>query len=112
MGLEEGQDDSTSETARVSETHVQKRRKILKSLKRFTKKGDTRSKQQKGWSNEGYRYHEALTEEILNGEEAAKPFVDLYRELTLKIESKKGELAHPMKKNRYVPDCKKVWQLA
>jgi len=93
-------------------SHAKKKRKILKDLKRFTKKGDCRSPTQKGWSNEGFRYHEELTQQILDEEQDMdKPFVRLYRNLTLKIETRREEMAHPQKKTRYIPDRKTVWQL-
>lgn len=95
----------------ATNTPSQKRRKILKNLKRFTKKGDCRSPHQRGWSNEGHRYHELLTEEISKETQAEETFVQLYRDITKKIELKIVELAHPNQKNRYTPDRKTVWQL-
>ena len=96
---------------RRTNPQTQKRRKILKDLKCFTKNGDTRKETQKGWSNAGYRYHEKMTEQILFEEQLNKPFVDLYCKITRKIELRMAEIAHPNKKKRYVPNRKTVWQL-
>ena len=62
MGLDEGSDlnmlvEAVPQQRECEDTPAQKRRKILKDLKRFMRKGDCRNPKQKGWSNEGYRYH-------------------------------------------------------
>jgi len=116
MGIDKGTEaastrEAVQELRKRSSVHEKKRRKILKDLKRFTKKGDVRNVKQKGWSTEGYKYHENLTQSILNAEDLDKPFVDLFRRLALKIEMKMAEIAHPNKKDRYTPDRKTVWQL-
>ena len=112
-----GLDDDISDEAEgvdgedIVSTPAQKRRKALKQMKCFTKKGDTRNTKQKGWSSDGYKYHEKLTREIMADEDYSKQFVDLYRQLSKKIEIKIAELANPMKKMKYVPDRDMVWQL-
>jgi len=90
---------------------IRKRRKILKELKCFTKKGNVHNVKQRGWSCRGYNYHADLTKQILRDEEADKPFVDLYRKLTLKIETIKAEINQPHKKEKILPDRNEVWQL-
>ena len=121
MGLEEGNNGTKDPTEdvpspvplerRQSNTQTQTRRKVLKDLKRFTKKGDCRNPKQKGWTNEGYRYHEVMTLQILEEETRNKPLVNLYSKITQKIELKMAEIAHPNKKQRYIPNRSKVWQL-
>jgi len=115
LALDENIEDAATVSAvqeqRETEPHAKKRRKILKELKRFTKKGDVRCVKQKGWSSEGYRYHVELTTQILEEEPLVKPFVDLFRKLTTMVEGKMEEITHPNKKERYDPDRKVVWQL-
>jgi len=111
---EESIDEAVLEAVRerrVTAPRVQKKRKILKDLKRFTKKGDLRTVKRRGWSCEGYNYHAELTKHILKQESADKPFVELYRKLALKIESKMEEINQPNKKTKLLPDRDEVWQL-
>ncbi len=102
--------EATQETTSKTSPQEKKRRKILKGLKRFTKKGDTRNEKQKGWSTEGYRYHAELTQQILNQEQLDRPFVDLFRRLALNV-IKLAEIDNGNKKKKYSPDRQTVWQL-
>jgi len=67
---------------------------------------------QRGWTSEGLHYHAELTKKILEEEERDKPFVELYRTLTLLVASKMDEINQPNKKpDNLVPDRDEVWQL-
>jgi len=88
-----------------------KRRQILKELKRFTKKGNVRNVKQRGWSCQGYQYHAELTKKILQDEDKHRPFVELYRKLSLVLEDIAAEKSQQNKKEKFLPDRNEVWQL-
>jgi len=96
---------------RVTNPHVKKRRKLLKELKEFTKKGDDKNVKQRGWTCEGYNYHLALMRRIKNEETEDKQFVKLYREIAEQIAVMMTELAQQNKQTKSLPDRDEVWEL-
>jgi len=112
--IEKKVDDEAIKAARRrrgTTPRVKKRRKLLRDLKCFTKNGDVRSAKQRGWTSEGYHYHAALTKQIRQDEEVDRPFVELYRRVTLKIKSKMEEINQPDKKEKFIPEREEVWEL-
>jgi len=96
---------------RVTTPQVRKRRKILKDLKCFTKKGDDKNVKQRGWTCEGYNYQVGLMRQIKEDEATDQQFVDLYRGLAENITTLMAEIDKQNKQAKNLPDRNEVWEL-
>jgi hypothetical protein len=108
---EEADENATEPAAPLSSTkeRAKKRRKIMKSLRKWTGTADQGERKFKGWSDSGHRTYEKWTTQIREEEDdgRCKIWDRAYREMYASQQAIKKTLASPVEK--YTVDRKKVW---